>query len=67
MEYQIYNTGDQLWTSIRNGKRVTVKVITHDGLVWEEGEQETRKLTGAQKIAHQVQVFLAKQILRFVA
>jgi hypothetical protein len=52
---------------MRYGQRVTVKIITADGLVWEEGDQGTHKLSGFEKHAHRFQVFLTKQILRFVA
>jgi hypothetical protein len=67
MAYQIYNTGDQIWTAQRHGKQATVKVITHDGIVWEEGDESARKLTGSEKIAHQVQVFFTKLILKALA
>lgn len=67
MQYHVYNTGDQIWTSQRYGKRVTVKFITHDGMVWEEGDTESfRRLTGIEKYAHQVQVFLMKVTLRII-
>lgn len=33
----VYNTGDQIWTSYRDGKTKVVRVITHDGVFWEEG------------------------------
>lgn len=66
MEYQAFSTGDQIWTSQRYGKRVTVKVITHDGIVWEEGDETIHKLTGMEKVVHQVQVFLTKNILKFL-
>lgn len=64
MEYQVFTTGDQIWTSQRYGKRVTVKLITHDGLAWEEGEDTFHHLTGAEKIAHRVQVFFIRLILK---
>jgi hypothetical protein len=68
MEYQVYSTGDQVWTSQRYGKRVSVKVITHDGLVWEEGDETTfRKLEGMEKYLHQAQVFLARMILKVIS
>ena len=68
MEYRVYNTGDQIWTSQRYGKRVSVKVVTHDGLVWEEGDTVTfRKMDGVELRIHQVQVFLTKLILKALA
>jgi hypothetical protein len=64
MEYQVFTTGDQIWTSIRYGKRATVKLITHDGLAWEEGEETFHRLTGVEKLAHRVQVFFIRLILK---
>jgi len=64
MEYQVFTTGDQIWTSIRHDKRVTVKLITHDGLAWEEGEETFHHLTGMERIAHRVQVFFIRLILK---
>jgi hypothetical protein len=64
MEYQIYNTGDQIWTSQRYGERKTVKLITHDGLVWEEGDETFHRLTGMEKVVHQVQVSLSRWVLK---
>jgi len=66
MEYQVFTTGDQLWTSQRGGMRVTVKLLTHDGWYWEEGE-ETRRLTGVEKILHRIEVFCMKTILKVTA
>lgn len=68
MQYHVYNTGDQVWTSQRFGQRVTVKMITHDGKVWEEGNTEPfRRLTGAEKYIHTAQTFLVKLLLNFLS
>lgn len=68
MQYQVHNTGDQVWTSQRFGQRVTVKMISHDGMVWEEGdEQPFRRLQGAEKYVHAVQTFLVKLILKVLS
>jgi len=68
MQYHVYNTGDQVWTSQRFGQRVAVKMITHDGMVWEEGDVESfRKLTGVEKHIHTVQTFLVKLILKVLS
>lgn len=65
MQYQVFNTGDQVWTSQRYGKRVSVKVITHDGLVWEEDDTATfRKLAGMEMLVHNIQIFFTKIILK---
>lgn len=64
MQYQYFNTGDQIWTSQRFGKRTTVKLITHDGLAWEEGETGTRKLTGMERALHRVVVFWIKTLYK---
>ena len=62
MEYQVFSTGDQIWTSIRHGKRVTVKLLTHDGLSWEEGEENSHRLTGVELWVHKATVFCIKII-----
>lgn len=69
MEYQVFNTGDQIWTSQRDGKRVSVKVITHDGMVWEEGDEalHLRRLEGMEKYFHMVEVFCIKLILKVIS
>jgi hypothetical protein len=68
MQYHVYNTGDQVWTSQRYGRRVTVKMRTHDGMVWEEGDEGSfRRLQGVEKFIHQVEVFAIKLILRLIA
>lgn len=68
MQYHVYNTGDQVWTSQRFGQRVTVKMITHDGKVWEEGDAEPfRRLMGAEKYIHTAQTFLVKLLLRVLS
>lgn len=65
MQYHVYNTGDQVWTSQRFGQRVTVKMITHDGMVWEEGDTEPfHRLQGAEKYIHQTTVFCIRAILK---
>ena len=65
MQYHVYNTGDQVWTSQRYGQRVTVKMITHDGMTWEEGDKESfRKLQGVEKTFHQATIFCIKLILK---
>ena len=57
MEYQSYNTGDQVWTSQRYGQRASVKVITHDAYIWVEGDtQALRKLTGLEYYLHWITV-----------
>ncbi len=35
MEHRLYNTGDQIW--VEDGQ--SVKFITHDGIMWERGEE----------------------------
>lgn len=67
MEYQVFTTGDQLWTSMRNGKRVTVKLLTHDGWSWEEGEGESRRLTGMELYVHRATVFCLRWINKALA
>lgn len=68
MQYSVYSTGDQIWTSQRYGKRVSVKVITHDGMVWEEGDTAAfRKLDGIEKHFHTGQVWLIKLILKVIS
>jgi len=68
MEYHVYSTGDQVWTSQRYNKRVSVKVITHDGMVWEEGDTVAfRRLEGMEKAIHTVQVFLTRMILKAIS
>ncbi len=68
MQYQVFSTGDQIWTSQRFGQRVTVKMVTHDGMVWEEGDaQPFRRLHGAEKYIHTVQTFLVKLILKVLS
>lgn len=66
MNYQVYNTADQVWTSRRYGQRVVVKVVTHDGLTWEEGGK-LQKLTGVELRIHQVQSFLIRLILKVIS
>ena len=65
MQYQVFSTGDQVWTSQRDGKRTTVKMISHDGMVWEEGDKEPfRRLKGVEKFIHQVTVLCIKGVLK---
>jgi len=40
-EHRTYGTGDQIWICLQTGK--VVKVITHDGLEWDE-EGKTRRV-----------------------
>ena len=56
MQYHTTNLGDQFWTSQRYGQTVTVKIITHDGITWEEGQVGLTKLTGVEMYIHQVVV-----------
>ena len=67
MEYQVFSTGDQIWTSQRDGKRVTVKLLTHDGLSWEEGEGEAHRLTGVELYVHKATVFCLRLIHKAMA
>lgn len=54
MQYRTFNTGDQLWYSKRDEQDVVVKLITNDGLTWEEGQSGLKKLTGVEKYFHRV-------------
>lgn len=55
--YTLYNTGDQVWSEWRDGKWVTTKVITHDGIISDEREEGgIVHLTGFEKALHSVQV-----------
>ena len=63
MGFQVYNTGDRVWVSKRYGKDTTVKFITHDGWVWEEGESTNHRLAGTEKYVHAVEVFFIKLLL----
>ena len=57
MQYKTFNTGDQVWYSKRYGQDVVVKLITSDGLTWEEGDAKPlTKLTGAEKFLHRIVV-----------
>jgi hypothetical protein len=68
MQYRVYNTGDQIWLSQRYGKEVTVKLITHDGIYWdEETNAPPTKLTGLEAAMHKVQVFCIKLILKVLS
>lgn len=67
MQFRVYNTGDRIWVSKRYGKEEVVKIITNDGLIWEEGDTGLRKLVGAEKISHQVETFFIKTILRVLS
>lgn len=65
MQYHVYNTGDQIWTSQRYNQRVTVKMVTHDGMTWEEGDQNSFcRLQGLEKYIHCAAVFCIKMILK---
>jgi hypothetical protein len=51
MQYRTFNTGDQIWVRrLTNGQEVSVKVITYDGLFWDEedGFLYPKKLTGIE-------------------
>lgn len=67
MQYRVFNTGDQIWVSERFGQRVTVKLLTHDGWSWEEGEGPMRRLTGVERYAHIITVFFMKGILKVLS
>ena len=68
MEYRVYGSGDQVWLSDRYGQKVSVKFISHDGLVWEEGDDYAfRKLTGTEMYIHVAQVFLMKLMLKVLS
>jgi len=67
MEYRVYNTGDQVWLSQRFGQRVTVKILTNDGMVWSEEEPTLRRLEGAERYIHLVTVFLIKVIRKVLS
>lgn len=67
MEFRVYNSGDKIWLSERYGKQTVVKVVTHDGAVWSEEEPTLKRLEGADKIVHRVEVFFTKLILRVLS
>jgi len=52
MEYRTYNTGDQIWVRrLVDGRTATVKLITHDGMIWDEENDmllQQRRLTGLE-------------------
>ena len=57
MQYRTFNTGDQIWVRrTTNGREVTAKVITHDGMIWSEDEPKTRKITGVEYYLHWITV-----------
>lgn len=68
MQYRVFNTGDQIWTSQRYGKEVTVKLLTHDGIVWNEDDAplSITKLTGLEAAFHKAEVFCIKLILKIL-
>ena len=68
MQYHVYKTGDQVWMSQRFGRRVAVKIITHDGMIWEEGDTEIfRRFQGFEKAVHQATVFCIRVILSILS
>lgn len=67
MQYRVFNTGDQIWVSKRYGVDTTVKFITADGLVWEEGDDSFRRLGGFELRLHKFEVFCIKLLLRLLA
>lgn len=67
MEFRVYNTGDKIWVSKRYGRDTTVKLVTHDGMVWEEGDTTFHRLEGAEKYVHVIEVFLTKIILKVLS
>jgi hypothetical protein len=67
MEFQAYKNGDKVWLSQRYGKQTVVKVVTHDGMVWSEDEPTLKRLEGAEKIVHNVEVFCTKLILKVLS
>lgn len=66
MQFQSYSNGDRIWISQRYGKPTVVKYLTHDGLSWEEGEAPKR-LEGAEKFFHRIEVFFIKLIAKVLA
>lgn len=67
MQYRVFTNGDQVWLSKRSDQTVTVKLLTHDGLAWEEGDTvPLRSLQGFEKVLHQVQVALITFILKIL-
>jgi hypothetical protein len=53
MEYRTYNTGDQIWVRRTvDGQLLTVKLVTSDGLKWEEGELGLTKMEGPERFLH---------------
>lgn len=41
MEHRLFNTGDQIW--LVDGR--TVKLITHDGMTWEAGQDKLSRVS----------------------
>ena len=64
MQYRAYSTGDQIWVSERYGKQVTVKLLTHDGWAWEEGEGAMHRLSGVERYVHLATTFCIRMILK---
>lgn len=63
MQYRTYATGDQIWVRrLTDGREVTVKYITSDGLTGSEDENDfkMRKLTGIERALHYVVVAAIK-------
>jgi hypothetical protein len=40
-EHRVFNTGDEVWISIKTGK--VVKLTTSDGIEWSEEQSSSRK------------------------
>lgn len=48
MEHRLFNTGDQVW--VKNGQ--TVKLITHNGMCWEQGQNGYHRSMRPYQIHH---------------
>ena len=38
--YYVYNTGDQIWYQVIDGKIIVHRIATHDGITWELGQDK---------------------------
>lgn len=53
MEYRTYSTGDQIWVRRTvDGQILTAKLVTSDGLKWEEGEDGMTKMDAVERFIH---------------
>jgi len=66
MKFQCFSNGDRIWLSQRFGKPAVVKIVTNDGLFWEEGTS-LKKLEGVEKFFLQVEVFFIKLFAKVLA